>query len=572
MSTFKEYSLSPEVQKAIEEMGFVTPSEIQAKAIPLLLSHHGDFVGQAQTGTGKTAAFGIPLIEKIDPSAKTVQAIILSPTRELAVQISEELKKLSKHKRLRILPIYGGQDIGVQLRALRQGVQIVVGTPGRVVDHLHRGTLQLSQIKHFVLDEADEMLDMGFLEEIEEILTHAGTERSIWLFSATLSGQIRGIAKRFMTDPREVKIQKNTATTENTEEIYYAVQEHNKFEALCRLIDHAKEMYAIVFCQTKAQCAEVAERLVLKGFKAEALHGDMNQAQREHVMRKFKAKGVRLLIATDVAARGIDVNDLTHVINYSLPMESESYIHRIGRTGRAGKTGIAITLVTPSENYKLRRLEGNTRKRITKSTIPGIQEIMEANIDRTITEFEEALKNPTGFDRYFDRWKPILKKYETEEIMRGLVTLLCREFLEKYEDDKELNVPDNFGQRSGMRDRSYAPRAEMTELRINVGAQHNLQTGTLVGKICNLARLEGRQVGKVFINEDHSVFRVDAESVDRVIRSLTGITIGGKKAVVERTDGRSGGAPRMPFAKRSTHTKEDSPFRKSRTYKKDHSS
>ncbi len=553
--------------KAIEDMGFTEPSEIQAQALPILLDYHGDFVGQAQTGTGKTAAFGIPLIQKIEKNAEGVQAIILAPTRELAVQISEELKKISKYKRLKILPVYGGQDIGVQLRALKQGVHIVVGTPGRIVDHLHRGSLNLSKIRNFVLDEADEMLDMGFLEEIEEILSNVGPQRSIWLFSATLSNDIRRIANRFMSEPEEIRVQHKTATTANTEELYYTVKEYNKFEALCRLIDHAPGMYAIVFCQTKTQTAEVAEKLVLKGFKAEALHGDMSQAQREHVMRKFKKKGLHLLVATDVAARGIDVNDLTHVINYSLPQESDSYIHRIGRTGRAGKTGIAITLITPEEQYKLRRLEGNTRKKITKSRIPGLEEIMESYIDRTIGEFETAIQNPNGFDRYFSRWQPLVKKYSAEEITKGFVTLLCREILEKYEDDKELNAPDNFGQRSGFREkRGFSEN--MVELSINLGQRDNLQTGTLIGKICNLAGVDGRQIGKVFIQDNHTQFKVDSEVADAVVRKLTGIKLSGKTVIVEHADAKfrnlkkvmdkrfSGkGEPHSPFDKRKKYSK-----------------
>lgn len=548
MSSFRDYAIASEILKAIDEMGFTEPSEIQAQALPVLLDYTGDFIGQAQTGTGKTAAFGIPLLQKLDKTSKDVQAIILAPTRELAIQISEELKKLSKFKHLKILPIYGGQDIGVQIRAIKQGVQIVVGTPGRVVDHLHRQTLNLSKIQNFILDEADEMLDMGFLEEIEEILSNVGPQRSIWLFSATLSREIRTIADRFMSEPEEIRIQRKTATTEKTEELYYTVRRHNKFEALCRLIDHTRYMYGIIFCQTKSDTAEVAEKLVQKGFKAEALHGDMSQAQREHVMRKFKSKGLRLLVATDVAARGIDVNDLTHVINYSLPQESESYIHRIGRTGRAGKTGIAITLVSPEEQYKLRRLEGTTRKKIIKSNIPTLEEIMETTIDRTIGEFEDALSNPKGFDRYFSRVDPILKKYSAEQIAQGFVTLLCREILEKYEDGKELNVPDNFGQSSS---RPPGKRDQMIELSINLGQRDNLQTGTLIGRICNIAGIEGRKIGRVFIQDDRTTFKIDPEVADVVIRKLNGVKICGKPVTVQHNDPRFKNLRTMMHKKRS---------------------
>ncbi len=535
MSTFHDYKIEPGILKALDDMGFVKPSEIQAQALPILLDYSGDFVGQAQTGTGKTAAFGIPLIQSIDASAASVQAIILAPTRELAVQISEELTRISKYKKLHVLPIYGGQHIGVQLRSLKQGVHIVVGTPGRVVDHLHRGSLNLSGIRHFILDEADEMLDRGFVEEIVTILSHAGKERQIWLFSATLSPEIRAIASKFMHQPEEIRIKHSTATIENTEEHYYVVREQHKLEALCRLIDHAHDMYAIIFCQTKAQTAQVAEQLVMKGFKAEALHGDMNQAQRDHVMRKFKSKGVRLLVATDVAARGIDVQNLTHVINYSLPMESASYIHRIGRTGRAGKTGIAITLINPSESNKLRRLEGSTRKRMTKSAIPGIQEIMVARMNHAIGEFEEALKNPGEFEKYAGHWESVLAKYEGRDVARGFITLLCREILEKYEDDKELNASDAFVPRDVTRTSRREP-AHMTLLRLDAGANDHIQTGTLVGKICNLCGLENRNIGKIFIHERHTEFKVEAEFAERVIRKLSGITLSGKRINVGYAD------------------------------------
>lgn len=533
MTGFHDYSIEPIILKALDEMGFVTPSEIQAQALPILLEGQDDFIGQAQTGTGKTAAFGIPLVQMIQASDKHVQAIVLAPTRELAVQISEELSRLAKYKKLNILPVYGGQDIGSQLRRLRQGVHIVVGTPGRVLDHLNRGSLDLSRIRHFVLDEADEMLDRGFLEEIETILSHGGTDRRIWLFSATLSREIRAIASRYMTEPEEIRISQTTVTTANTEEHYYVVKEHHKLEALCRLIDHAADMYAIVFCQTKIQTADVAEKLVLKGFKAEALHGDMTQAQRDQVMRKFKSKGVRLLVATDVAARGIDVHNLTHVINYSLPPESESYIHRIGRTGRAGKTGIAITLVTPAESSRLRRLEGQTRKRMTHSKIPGLQDIMTARMERLIAEFEQTIQAKETPSGYADLWRETLSKYEGDEVALAFIQLLSREILEKYEDDKELNVSEV----RMSRDREDLP---MVTLRINAGSRQGVQTGAVVGKICNLCGIENRQIGRIFIQDEFTEVKIVSEVADKVIRKMNGISFAGKKIAVTHADRRLG--------------------------------
>ncbi len=534
MNGFHDYPIEPAILKALDEMGFVTPSEIQAQALPILLEDKGDFIGQAQTGTGKTAAFGIPLIQRLNPAVADVQAIILAPTRELAVQISEELKRLSKFKKINVLPVYGGQDIGTQLRALKKGIHIVVGTPGRVMDHLHRGSLNLEKIQYFVLDEADEMLDRGFLEEIEAILSHAGDNRHIWLFSATLSREIRAIASRYMKQPEEIRIQHSTVTTESTEEHYYIVKETHKLEALSRLIDLASDMYAIIFCQTKIQTADIAEKLVLRGFKAEALHGDMNQAQRDRVMRKFKSKGVRLLVATDVAARGIDVQDLTHVINYSLPPESASYVHRIGRTGRAGKTGIAITLITPQESYKLRRLEGSTRKRMTKSKIPSLQDIMKARMDRLIADFQTTAKQPAEGESYVEQWKDALSQYSQAEISRTFITLLGREILEKYEDDKELNAPDAGSERGPHG--SHRSEGPMVGLILDIGSRHGIQTGTIVGKVCNLCGLSNRDIGRIFIHDVHTEFKVTGEFAERVIQKMNGITFNGKKISVSYAD------------------------------------
>lgn len=535
MGTFTKYPIDPDILKAIGEMGYEKPSEIQSQALPVLLDYDGDFIGQAQTGTGKTAAYGIPLIQQIDPSQNRVQAIILAPTRELAVQITEELNRIAKYKKIKIISVYGGQPIYIQLKLLKQGVHIIVGTPGRVIDHLHRGSLDISGIRHFILDEADEMLDRGFLEEIDAVLTHAPDERQIWMFSATLSGPIRSIANKFMNEPEEIRIKHQTATIASTEELYYVVREQHKLEALCRLIDHAPDMYAIIFCQTKVQTAEIAEQLVLKGFKAEALHGDMNQAQRDHVMRKFKSKGVRLLVATDVAARGIDVNNLTHVINYSLPMESDSYIHRIGRTGRAGKSGIAITLINPNESHKIRRLEGNTRKRLTKSKIPGLQEIMTSRMLSAIGEFEKALELPGQFDQYFLQWEKALQPFDRNDIARGFVTLLCREILEKYEDDKELNAADTS---SSFREDRKPGRGQTRQvsLTIDAGAKHNVQIGALVGVICNTAGIQNRNIGKVRIQDRFTEFEVDSDFASHVVKKLNGLQFAGKKINVQFAD------------------------------------
>jgi ATP-dependent RNA helicase DeaD len=342
---FEDFEISSEIKKAIKDMGFEAPSPIQEKVIPEILKKQ-DVIGQAQTGTGKTAAFGIPLIEHVTED-KHVQSLILTPTRELAIQVAGELQKLSKYKNMHVLPIYGGQSIGHQIRSLKRGVQVVVGTPGRVLDHLSRNTLQLRNVHTLILDEADEMLDMGFIEDIEKILQQVNRERQTLLFSATMPPPIRKLSNKYMSRPTQVTISKGEVTAPSIKQVYYKVLEKNKLESLCRVIDSENVELGIIFCRTKKGVAELTEALQARGYMADGLHGDLTQSQRDLVMKKFRDSSVEFLIATDVAARGIDVEKVSHVINYDIPQDPESYVHRIGRTGRAGREGAAVTLVTP---------------------------------------------------------------------------------------------------------------------------------------------------------------------------------------------------------------------------------
>ncbi len=374
---FKDLGVSEELLTALEKKGFVNPTPIQQQTIPLLLNDTRDIIGQAQTGTGKTAAFGIPILQKIEQGKRKVQALILTPTRELAVQVTEEIVSFKGKSNIYILPVYGGQGMDYQLRRLREGVDIVVGTPGRVIDHIEKGTLNLSDVKFFVLDEADEMLNMGFLEEVEKILQHIPKERSMLLFSATMPDRIRQIAEKYMGKYNFVRIEKNTETSPQIEQVYYEVYPEDKLNMLCRIVDTAKDIYALVFCKTRMGTDDIAHQLIERGYAVEALHGDISQQQREIIMRKFKNKRSNILIATDVAARGIDVNDLTHVINYDIPGDGETYTHRIGRTGRAGKKGLAITILTPTELRKLNYMLQGTKFNINKGKIPSVAEIIE---------------------------------------------------------------------------------------------------------------------------------------------------------------------------------------------------
>ncbi|MGX9366439.1 DEAD/DEAH box helicase [Desulfoplanes sp. PS50] len=390
---FQALGLSDNTITALINKGFEEPTPIQEKTIPLLLAGTRDLIGQAQTGTGKTAAFGLPIIEKAVENLGVVQAIVLTPTRELAIQVAEEINSLKGRKKIRVMPVYGGQAITHQLRGFRQGVDIVVGTPGRILDHIKRKTLRLDAISHFVLDEADEMLNMGFIDDIETILKATNTDKTTLLFSATMPREILNIAKRYMREYDVVSVRKQEMTTELTDQIYFEVNESDKFEALCRIIDMAEEFYGIVFCRTKNDVDQTAGRLMDRGYDAEGLHGDISQVQREKILNKFKKHHINILVATDVAARGIDINDLTHVINYALPQDPESYVHRIGRTGRAGKEGTAITFITPAQSKRLLLIQRVTKSTIRKERLPKVEDIIKNKKNRIVSLLKEGIES-----------------------------------------------------------------------------------------------------------------------------------------------------------------------------------
>ncbi len=392
LEKFSALGLSPRTIAALIEKGFEEPTQIQAECIPLLLKEQADVVGQAQTGTGKTAAFGLPILEIVDPNSRAVQALILSPTRELAVQVAEEIDSLKGDRNLEIIPIYGGASMDLQLRRLRRGVQVVVGTPGRLLDHLRRGTLNLDSLKFVVLDEADEILNMGFIEDVEAILEKTPDDKRMLLFSATMPRQILTLAERFMKDYRLVKTKENALTENLTDQSYYEVREGDKLEALTRIIDIAPDFYGLVFCRTKMQSDDVGRQLVERGYEAEVIHGDLAQKQRELILQKMRDHRISILVATDVAARGIDIQDLTHVVNYTIPQNPDTYTHRVGRTGRAGKVGLAMTFVTPSEARRFTYLKRNIKNEIHKERLPDPQSVIEVKRARIISRIEETLK------------------------------------------------------------------------------------------------------------------------------------------------------------------------------------
>jgi len=446
---FKKLGLSEEAIAAISKKGFEEPTPIQILTIPKMFNDNGNIIVQSQTGTGKTAAFGLPLIEMIDTKERNVQAIIITPTRELAIQVSEEINSLKGESGIQTIPVYGGQSIDQQLRRLKKGVHIVVGTPGRVIDHLKRKTLNLKDIEYLILDEADEMLNMGFIDDVEEIMKYTNPQKRILLFSATIPARIKALAKNYMGDYEFITIDKQNPTVSLTEQIYYEVRPSDKFEALCRIIDIEENFYGLVFCRTKNDVDEVTSHLIERGYDADFIHGDISQSQREKTLNKFKKKHSNILVATDVAARGLDISNLTHVINYSLPHDSESYVHRIGRTGRAGNEGTAITFVTPSEYHKLMFIQRKAKTDIKRLKIPNVREIIKAKTKK-INDDLAAINSQNIDSNYFNWAKRLLENDNGTEILAKILSYsfddklnpgLYNEIQELSEKNRKIELP-----------------------------------------------------------------------------------------------------------------------------------
>jgi len=485
LAKFKELGLSESTLKALQKKGFEEPTPIQEKIIPLFLGGECDIIGQAQTGTGKTAAFGAPIIEKIPENSGKVQAIILTPTRELAIQVSEELNSLKGEKNLHISPIYGGQSMSRQLRMLKSGVDIVVGTPGRVIDHIQRKSLKLDNISYFVLDEADEMLNMGFIDDVKEILKAAGPEKRMLFFSATMPKPILGIARKYMQNYEHVSVSNMETVTDLTEQIYFEVREGDKFEALCRIIDIEEEFYGLVFCRTKNDTTQIAQKLGDRGYAADALNGDMSQQEREKILNLFRKQKLNILVATDVAARGIDIMDLTHVINYSLPQDPESYVHRIGRTGRAGKQGTAITFVTSTEYRRLTYIKKNAKSQIKKGLLPEIEDVIKAKKARVKTELE-AIITAEEHKEFLEMSEKLLEEYPQEVV---LASLLKYTFKDAFDESNYSEINGN----------SYVDKKGKTRLFVAMGKADGMTPGKLCDFIKTEAGDENMKIGDIEI-------------------------------------------------------------------------
>jgi ATP-dependent RNA helicase DeaD len=518
---FSELNLKASSLKAVEALGFESPSEIQEKSIPKLMGEDIDFIGQAQTGTGKTAAFTLPLLEKLDFESRHIQAVIIAPTRELANQICEEVKKLSKFEPVRTLAVYGGVSIQNQLRDLKKNrPQIIVGTPGRMLDVISRGAFDLEKCKYVVLDEADEMLDMGFFDDVQEILAEVPNKK-IWMFSATMPKPILNMINKHFCDPELVRVTKKILTNDMIEQQFCIVSRRDQTEAVCRYLDFYENTYALVFARTRVGVKELTDELNNRGFTADALHGDMSQDARDLTMRKFKQKKIHLLVCTDVAARGIDVSDLTHVINFGLPQDNESYVHRIGRTGRGGSKGIALSIIEPSEVRRVSQIERITKAKIEKVELPKVEEIVNVLTTKAFDKFAASITEFSEEGDSFDSFKARFEETSKEDVMKGLYSFIFEQSLGRYKKARNVDVDLSARrERSDRGERSTSGSGAQSgyeRYHITIGRAKGLEPGGLIKFVANSLNLKGSEVGKISILDDFSFFELPDSYSDQVL-------------------------------------------------------
>ena len=571
--TFKELGLRVEVLQSIEAMGFAEPTPIQQSAIPHLLNDQSDFVGLAQTGTGKTAAFGLPLIHKVTDRPTETQGLIIAPTRELCLQISKDLEAFAQFdKQIRVVAVYGGTDIRRQMTEIKRGATIVVATPGRLVDLINRRAINLQTVETVVLDEADEMLNMGFKEDIDAILDATPDTKNVWLFSATMPKEVAAIAKNYMTDPLEVAMGHKNQSNENIEHIYYTVKERDRYDALKRLIDASPEIFGLVFCRTRNETATVAEKLAKDGYSAEPLHGDLSQAMRDRVMDRFRERSIQLLVATDVAARGIDVDNITHVINYNLPDDIENYTHRSGRTARAGRQGKSLVLINARENYKIKAIERQIRMTFAAALIPEASEICGIQLNKLISKVKEIEVKENDIAPFLPAIMADFEELSKEEVIKKFISAEFNRFIEYYDRAGDLNVSggredrgdrgrdkndrfdrkDRFersdrGERGDRGDRSdRAPRdmGNRTRFFVSLGKRDGLNPGGLLRVICDATGIKSASVGRIDVMPNFSFFEADKGDEGSILSQVNGADYEGHKVMVEITQKKAEGGER----------------------------
>ena len=555
---FDELQLDERILRAVADMGFEEASPIQAQAIPVQMEGR-DIIGQAQTGTGKTAAFGIPLLQKVDPKSKKLQAIALCPTRELAIQVADEIRRLAKYMHgVKVLPIYGGQDIVKQIRSLKDGTQIIIGTPGRVMDHMRRKTVKFDHIQTVVMDEADEMLNMGFLEDMETILSQLPEERQTVMFSATMPQAIADIAHKFQKEPVTVKVVKKELTVPKVTQYYYEVKPKTKVEVMCRLLDMYAPKLSVVFCNTKKGVDELVQALQGRGYFAEGLHGDLKQIQRDRVMNSFRNGRTDILVATDVAARGIDVDDVEAVFNYDLPQDDEYYVHRIGRTGRAGREGIAFIFVVGKEVYKLRDIQRYCKTKIIPQAIPSLNDVTGIKVDKILENVADTIEESDLSEMINILEKKLLEEdYTSLDLAAALLKMMMGEESEDIVDTREPRSLDDLdsyysggsrngngrgrGRNSGGRDsrdsRYDSGREDMARLFINIGKNQNVKPGDILGAIAGESGMPGKMVGSIDMYDKYTFVEVPRENADAVLKAMKDVKIKGKNIHMEKANG-----------------------------------
>ncbi len=570
--------VSEEIRRAIEELGFEHPMPVQEEVIPYLLGNGNDVIALAQTGTGKTAAFGIPLLQRTDPTDRTTQAIVISPTRELCLQIADDLKSFSKYiKGINIVAVYGGTSIINQIHALKHGAQIIVATPGRLIDLMHRGAAKVSEVKNVVLDEADEMLNMGFSDSINEIFDNVPTDRNTLLFSATMSKEIERIAKGYLHDHKEIVVGSRNEGAESVNHIYYMVSAKDKYLALKRIVDYYPRIYGIIFCRTKAETQEIADKLIRDGYNAEPLHGDLSQQQRDITMQKFRQHITQLLVATDVAARGLDVDDLTHVINYGMPGDVESYTHRSGRTGRAGKKGTSISIIHTKEKGRVREIEKVIGKQFVDGTLPTPQEICSKQLFKAIDEIEKVDVDEDQIAPFMDDINRHFEYFDKEDILKKIVSLEFGKFLKYYANAPEIVKPsasrdrkDRSEGRDGKKREKRTPEAGYRRLFINLGKDDGFYPGEVMQFINR--NVHGRQdVGHIDLLARISYIEVPADDADKVMRALNGATYRGRTVRCNDADDTSAARGDKRTRRRSDSDSRDSRGKGSRPSRSDRS-
>ena len=544
MKTFEELGVSPEIRKAIEEMGYENPMPVQEEVIPYLLGNGNDVVALAQTGTGKTAAFGLPLIQKIDVSRRVPQALILCPTRELCLQIAGDLTDYSKYiTDLKILPVYGGSSIESQIKSLKSGVHIIVATPGRLIDLMERKVARLDTVADVVMDEADEMLNMGFTDSINAILEKVPEERNTLMFSATMSPEIARIAKTYLHDAKEITIGTKNEGSKNVHHIAYTVHAKDKYLALKRVVDFYPQIYGIIFCRTRKETQEIADKLIQDGYNADSLHGELSQAQRDLVMQKFRQRHLQLLVATDVAARGLDVNDLTHVINYGLPDDTESYTHRSGRTGRAGKTGVSIAIINLREKGKMREIERIIKKKFDLGTLPTGKEICEQQLIKLIDDIEKVKVDEEEIETFLPGIYRKLEWLSKEDLIKRVVSMEFNRFLDYYKNAAEIEQPKGNEKRESQKERKdhgsdrekTSRKAEKgyTRLFLNLGKTDGFYANQIIELINRNLKKERIEIGRIDLMQNFSFFEIAEAQAPMVIKALNKTTANGRRVIVE---------------------------------------